>query len=105
MEIVSNLVWEFVEIQNFIFPQLHVEIWIVKNVLDKFYSFIDDQVEAITPEEATSRNSYVVADVALSLAIQRIMVWKEDSGPKVRIPLVEPVLVFLGAMEEGFKSR
>ena len=50
------------------------------NVLEKVYGFIDDQVEAITPEEATSRNSYIVADVALSLAMQRITDWKEDSA-------------------------
>ena len=81
--IVNNPVWDFVEVKNYIFPELHAEIGIVNNVLDKFYSFIDDKVEAITPEEATFRNSYVAADVAQSLAIQRITDWKEDSAPQL----------------------
>ena len=81
--VVSHPIWDFVEVENYIFPELHAEIGIVNNVLEKFYSFIDDQVEAITPEEATSRNSYIVADVSLSLAAQRLTDWKEDSGPQL----------------------
>jgi hypothetical protein len=78
--IISYPIWDFIEVENDIFPELHAEIGVVSNVLEKVYGFIDDQVEAITPEEATSRNSYIVADVALSLAMQRITDWKEDSA-------------------------
>jgi len=42
----------------------------VNNVLGNFYTFIDDQVEAVTQEESTSRNSFLVADVALTMAMQ-----------------------------------
>jgi hypothetical protein len=52
--IVNYPVWDFIQPENFMFPELHAEIGLVNNVLDKFYSFIDDQVEAITPEEATA---------------------------------------------------
>jgi hypothetical protein len=89
--VLRNPVWVFVEVENFIFPQLHAEIGIVNIVLDKFYSFIDDQVEAITPEEATSRYSYVVGDVVLSLAIKRIMDWKEDSVPQLEFHRVNRI--------------
>ncbi len=58
--VVSNPVWDFVQPQNYIFPELHAEIGLVNNVLDNFYTFIDDQVEALTPEELTSRNSFIV---------------------------------------------
>jgi hypothetical protein len=67
-----------VQPQNYIFPELHAEIGLVNNVLDNFYTFIDDQVEALTPEELTSRNSFIVSDVALTLAMQRVSNWKED---------------------------
>jgi hypothetical protein len=63
--VVSNPVWDVVQPQNYIFPELHAEIGLVNNVLDNFYTFIDDQVEALTPEELTSRNSFIVADVVL----------------------------------------
>jgi hypothetical protein len=76
--VVSNPVWDFVQPQNYIFPELHAEIGLVNNVLDNFYTFIDDQVEALTPEELTSRNSFIVSDVALTLAMQRVSNWKED---------------------------
>jgi hypothetical protein len=57
--VVSNPVWDFVQPQNYIFPELHAEIGLVNNVLDNFYTFIDDRVEALTPEEWTSRNSFI----------------------------------------------
>jgi hypothetical protein len=60
------------------------------------YGFIDDQVEAIPPEEATSRNSYIVADVALSLAMQ-ITDWKEDSAPQLEFH----EFMFLGSYRRG----
>jgi hypothetical protein len=60
-----------------VFPQLHIEIRLVNNVLDSFYLFIDDQVEAPTEEEKCSRNSYIVADVALTKAMDRLNEWKE----------------------------
>ncbi len=60
-----------------VFPQLHIEIGLVNNVLDSFYLFVDDQVEAPTEEEKCSRNSYIVADVALTRATEKLNEWKE----------------------------
>jgi hypothetical protein len=74
--IVSHPIWDFVEVENYILPKLHGEIGIVNNVLEKFYSFNNDQVEATTTEEAKRRNSYIVADVLLSLAVQRLTDWR-----------------------------
>jgi hypothetical protein len=65
------------------FPQLHAEIGLVNNVLDKFYFFIDDQVEAISPEEALARNTYIMADVAVCNATQALSDWKETEGPQL----------------------
>jgi hypothetical protein len=81
--VVSNPVWAFVQPQNYIFPELHAEIGLVNNVLDNFYTFIDDQVEAVTKKELMSRNSFVIADVALTLATQRVRNWKEDVAPQL----------------------
>ncbi len=52
-------------------------------MLDKFYAFIDDQVEAVTPEEALARNTYIVANVSLSKAMQRLSAWKDEEGPEL----------------------
>ncbi len=76
--VVSNPAWDFVQPQNYIFPELHAEIGLVNNFLDNFCTFIEDQVEAITPEALTSRNSFIIADVELTLAMQRDNNWKED---------------------------
>jgi hypothetical protein len=53
---------------------------LVNNVLDNFYLFIDDQVEAPTAEEKCSRNTYIVADVALMRALERLAQWKDTDG-------------------------
>jgi hypothetical protein len=33
-------------------------------VIDKFYEFIEDQVEILTPEEKVARNNIIIADAA-----------------------------------------
>ena len=81
--IVNDPVWDFIEPENYMFPQLHAEIGLVNNMLDKFYSFIDDQVEAISPEEALARNTYIMADVAVCNATQALSDWKETEGPQL----------------------
>ncbi len=42
--IVSEPVIDFVEPKDYIFPQPHVEIWVVNNVLDAVRAFIEEQV-------------------------------------------------------------
>jgi hypothetical protein len=80
---VNYPVCDFIRPENYMFPQLHAEMGLVNNVLDKFYSFIDDQVEAISPEEALARNSYIIADIALCNAMRELSVWKEMEGPQL----------------------
>ncbi len=60
-------------------------------MLEHFYGFVDDQVETITQDELTLRNSYIVADVALSVAEQRLSDWKEDIGPQLEFHRVNRV--------------
>jgi hypothetical protein len=81
--IVNNPVWDFIEPQNHIFTELHTEIGLVNNVLDIFYTFINGRVEALTTEELTSRNAYIVADVSLAVSLQKLKDWKEDSRPQL----------------------
>jgi hypothetical protein len=42
--IVDFPLWDFIEPSHFGFPQLHVEIGLVNNVLDSFYDFVEEQV-------------------------------------------------------------
>jgi hypothetical protein len=74
--VVNNPIWDFIEPSHMVFPQLHVEIGLVNNVLDSFYLFIDDQVEASTEEKKCSWNSYIVADMSLMKAVERLDEWK-----------------------------
>jgi len=82
---------DFIQPENYIFSELHAKIGLVNNVLDSFYAFVDDQVEAITQEELMLRNSYIVTDVALSVAAQRLIDWKEDVGPQLEFHRVNRV--------------
>jgi hypothetical protein len=52
---------------------------------------VDDQVERITQDELTLQNSYIVADVAFSVAEQRLSDWKEDIGPQLEFHRVNRV--------------
>ncbi len=69
--IVSEPLIDFIQPQNFIFPQLHFEIGAVNNVLDRLRAFIEEQVEVISDEEKTLRNSKIIADVAYTKAKQK----------------------------------
>jgi hypothetical protein len=60
-------------------------------VLEHFYGFVDDQVERIIQDELTLWNSYIVADVALSVAEQRLSDRKEDKGPQLEFHRVNRV--------------
>jgi hypothetical protein len=74
--VVNYLLWVFIEPLHMVFLQLHVEIGLVDNVLDSFYLFIDQQVEAPTDKENCSRNSYIIADVSLKKGVERLDEWK-----------------------------
>jgi hypothetical protein len=57
-------------------PQLHIKIGLTNDVLDKFYDFIDDQVEKTSLEEKVTRNQLVMADVAFTRAEETLDHWK-----------------------------
>jgi hypothetical protein len=65
-------VWDFIEPAFMGFPQLYVEIGLVNNVLNNFYSFIDDHVEAPPDEEKYSRDSYIMANVVLTKSVEKL---------------------------------
>jgi hypothetical protein len=71
-DIVNNPVWDFIEPAFMGFPQLYVEIGLVNNVLNNFYSFIDDHVEAPPDEEKYSRDSYIMANVVLTKSVEKL---------------------------------
>jgi hypothetical protein len=83
--IVNYPVWDFIQPENFMFPELHAEIGLVNNVLDKFYSFFDDQVEAITPEEATARNNLrgFIRKERLNFVLMKEKLGRRRKGMKV----------------------
>lgn len=49
--VVSDLKWNFSEPKHYIIPQLYFQIVLVNMVLDNFYGFIEDQIEALLAEE------------------------------------------------------
>jgi hypothetical protein len=66
--IVSEPLIDFIQPENYIFPQLHFEIGAVNNVLDRPRAFIEEQVEVISDEERTLWNSKIIADMAYTKA-------------------------------------
>jgi hypothetical protein len=70
-------VWDFNEPYHFISLQLHVEIGLVNNV----YDFVEDQVEAATPEETVARNNVIIATRSLERATEQLTQWKHH-GPR-----------------------
>jgi hypothetical protein len=70
--VVDQPVWEFIQLENFIFPHLHFEIGVVNMVLENLYSFIEEQVEMISPEEKVACNSIIISEVSLEEAKERL---------------------------------
>jgi hypothetical protein len=64
-------------IENYIFPPLHFESGILNMVLENLYSFIEDQVEVLSPEEKAGRNKVFIANVALQEAKEKLTSWTE----------------------------
>jgi hypothetical protein len=62
---------DFKQPKNYIFLQLHSEIGAVNNVLDHLHDFIEEQVEVLSDEERTLRNSKTIADMAYTKAKQK----------------------------------
>jgi len=77
--IVSEHVWDFIEPKHYIFPQLHFEIGVVNMVLDNFYAFLEDQIEVLSPEEKTARNSILIAEASLQESKNALEEWQSDT--------------------------
>ncbi len=69
--------WDIKEPDHFMFPQLHVEIGLVSNVLENFYDFVEEQVEAATPEQKVTQNNVIIATRPLERAQEQLTQWKQ----------------------------
>ena len=78
--IVSDPLIEFIEPSHYIFPQLHFEIGAANNVIDNLRCFIEDEIEQLSNEEKTARNSVIMADVSLEKAKEASDKWKTNGG-------------------------
>jgi hypothetical protein len=66
--IVSEPLIDFIQQKKYIFPQLHLEIGAVNNLLNHLHAFIEEQVEVLSDEERALRNSKIIVDVAYTKA-------------------------------------
>jgi hypothetical protein len=76
--IVDFPLWDFIQPSHYVFPQLHVEIGLINNILDYFYDFVEEQVEAAAPEERLYQNNMIICDVATIKAKEKLDEWKEN---------------------------
>jgi len=72
--------WDFIQPSQYVFPQLHVEIGLINNVLDTFRDFVEEQVEVATPEERFCCNNMIMCDVATIKAKENLEQWKETDA-------------------------
>jgi hypothetical protein len=60
--VVDYPLWDFIPVSHYIYPVLHGEIGLVNNALDALYGILDDNIEVLSDEEKTSRNTAILAD-------------------------------------------
>ena len=53
-----------IDISNFLFPVLHVEIGLGNDALDSFFDFFNERVENISAKEIKLHNSHLSAEAA-----------------------------------------
>ncbi len=82
-EVVSYPVWDFIEPLHYIFPELHVEIGLVNNVLDKFYVWVEDHIEVASAEEKLCHNKMIILDTELTKAADKLEQWKSLHGTEL----------------------
>jgi hypothetical protein len=63
--VVGEVIWDFIELSNYIFPHLHFEIGVVNM----------EQVEVISPEEKVACNNIRISEVSLEQAKERLEEW------------------------------
>jgi hypothetical protein len=81
--VVSYPVWDFIEPLHYIFLELHVEIGLVNNVLDKFYDWVEDHIEVASAEEKLCRNKMIILDTELTKAANKLERWKTLHGTEL----------------------
>ena len=50
-------------------------------MLENYYDFVEDQVEAATPEQKIARNNVIIATRTLERATEQLIQWKQH-GPR-----------------------
>lgn len=70
--VVNFSVWDFIEPKNYIFLELHIEISLVNNTLDKFYDWVEGHVEVASTEEKICWNRMIIFDTELLKAIVKL---------------------------------
>ena len=76
--VVMYPVWDIIEPSHYVVPILHIEIGLVNNVMDNFYDWVEDHVEAATPEEKMCRNKMILMDTELRKAQEKAQHLKGD---------------------------
>jgi hypothetical protein len=76
--VVDFTLWNFIPVSHYIYPVLHGEIGQVNNALDAFYDVLDDNVEVLTDEGKTSRNTTILADAVFETAAEELETFKES---------------------------
>jgi hypothetical protein len=64
--VVSYPIWDFLEPSHYILPELHIEIGLHNNALDRSYNWVEDHVEAASMEERLCRNKMIALDTEVS---------------------------------------
>lgn len=74
--VVEFPVWDFLEIEYYIYPVLHGEIGLVNCAVDGFYDILDDNIEILSEEEKMARNVQIMADIAKDDAVEKRNIFK-----------------------------
>jgi hypothetical protein len=78
--VVQFPVWDFVEVNYYIYPVLHGEIRLVNDAFDGFYDYVDDTVEVMSDEEKLTWNLLVWADVTLNATAKKRNDWGKNEA-------------------------
>jgi hypothetical protein len=75
--VVDFPIWDFIPVSNYVYPVLHGQIGLVNDAVDLFYVILDDNAEVMSDVEKTTRNNYIVAEIALENSREILKRWKE----------------------------
>jgi hypothetical protein len=100
--IVNFPLWDFIQPSHYVFPQLHVEIGLINNVLDTFCDFVEEQVEVATPKERFRRNNMIMCNVATIKVKENLEQWKETDASDLAMQRYSKSLVTKALKSEEF---